>query len=472
MRVSRRIFLAIKSLVSFYTKTLLGSSKVLASSEANIASKKRMIATAEVIVIGAGIAGLSAASNLQKQGKKVVILEARERIGGRIWTDHSWNNLSLDLGATWIHGIKNNPITELVQNFNIKTTPTNYDSHLLYGEEGNLLTDAQQDKIDTRFEKLLNSINNYRSKLAKSESEDISLEQAFGMLFATRKLSVKESLELNYTINSVIEHEYATDISDLSLYNWDQDDELNGGDALLPDGYDQVTKVLAEGLDIRLNHVVQRVEYSSRGVRVITNHGTHEAEQAIITLPLGVLKKDVIEFSPPLPERKQAAIKRLGMGVLNKVYLRFSEVFWDKDSDMLGFISENKGKWSEFLNIYKYTNKSVLLGFNAGKYGLETERLTDKEIVEAAMTVLRKIYSNSIPNPEAWLITRWGNDPFTYGSYSHIPPNASGKDYDILAEPVNNQLFFAGEATSRKYPGTVHGALLSGQREAKRILRN
>ncbi len=218
MRVSRRIFLAIKSLVSFYTKSLLGSNKVLASSEANIASKKRMTATTEVIVIGAGIAGLSAASNLQKQGKKVVVLEARERIGGRIWTDHSWNNLSLDLGATWIHGTKNNPITELVQNFNIKTTLTNYDSHLLYGEQGNLLTDTQQDKIETRFEKLLDSVNNYRNKLAKSEAEDISLEQAFEMLFATRKLSEKESIELNYTINSVIEHDYATDISDLSLY--------------------------------------------------------------------------------------------------------------------------------------------------------------------------------------------------------------------------------------------------------------
>jgi monoamine oxidase len=471
MRVSRRIFLAIKSLVSFYTNSLLGSNKILASSEANRTNKKRMILTGEVIVIGAGIAGLSAASNLQKQGKKVVILEARERIGGRIWTNHSWNNLSLDLGATWIHGTKNNPITELTQNFNIKTTPTNYESHLLYDKEGNLLTDTQQDKIESRFEKLLDSINNYRSKLIQSDAEDISLEQAFEMLFATRKLSPKESLELNYTFNSAIEHEYATDISDLSLYHWDQDDELNGGDVLLPNGYDQITKVLAEGLDIRLNHIVQKIEYSSKGVKITTNQGTHEAEQVIITLPLGVLKKNVIEFSPPLPERKQAAIKRLGMGILNKIYLKFPKVFWEKDSDMLGYISENKGEWAEFLNIYKYTNQSILLGFNAGKYGLETEKLTDKEIVEAAMTVLRKIYSNSIPNPEAWLITRWGNDPFTYGSYSHIPPNASGKDYDILAEPVGNQLFFAGEATSRKYPGTVHGALLSGEREAKRIVK-
>jgi monoamine oxidase len=472
MKISRRFFLAIASVVSFYTAFLLGKNKALVSSETSAESKKRMTRSGKIIVIGAGIAGLSAASNLEKQGKKVIILEARERIGGRIWTNRSWNNLSLDLGASWIHGTKNNPITELVQNFNIKTTGTNYDSHSLYDEDGRLLTETQQDKIQTRFDKLLDSINNYRTKLAKSNVEDISLQQAFEMLLATRKLSAKELSELNYSINSVVEHEYATDIADLSLYHWDQDEELEGGDAFFPNGYDQIIKVLAEGLDIRLNHVVQKVEYSSKGVKIITNQGTYEAEQALITLPLGVLKKDVVEFSPPLPERKQTAIKRLGMGVLNKVYLRFPKVFWEKNSHMLGYISQNKGEWSEFLNIYKYTNESVLLGFNAGKYGSEIEQLTDKEIVDSVMAVLRKIYGNSIPNPEAWLITRWGNDPFTYGSYSHITPNASGKDYDILAEPLENRLFFAGEATSRKNPGTVHGAFLSGQREAKRIVKS
>jgi monoamine oxidase len=157
------------------------------------------------------------------------------------------------------------------------------------------------------------------------------------------------------------------------------------------------------------------------------------------------------------------------MGLLNKTYLRFPEVFWDKEHDLLGHIAERKGEWAEWLNIYKYTGQPILLGFNAGRYGRQIEKLSDREIVAAAMKTLRSLYGAKIPDPEAWLITRWAGDPLAGGSYSYLPPGATEGDRAALAQPVGGRLFFAGEATSVEYPATVHGALLSGRRAAKEI---
>jgi monoamine oxidase len=120
--------------------------------------------------------------------------------------------------------------------------------------------------------------------------------------------------------------------------------------------------------------------------------------------------------------------------------------------------------------MYHYTNQPVLLGFNAGTYGEQLEAQSDSAIAASAMIVLRKIYGKSIPDPVDVLVTRWKSDVFSRGSYSHIPPNTSGSDYDSLASSVGGSLFFAGEATHRKYPSTVHGAWLSGRRAATEIL--
>jgi monoamine oxidase len=193
------------------------------------------------------------------------------------------------------------------------------------------------------------------------------------------------------------------------------------------------------------------------------------AEKAIITLPLGVLKQGSIRFDPPLPADKQAAINKIGMGLLNKVYLRFPEVFWDEESDWISHVSLAKGEWAEFLNIYKYTGRPILVAFNAGRFGRTTESWSDETIVTAVTEVLRTLYGTGIPAPEAWQITRWAGDPLAGGSYSYLAPGSRPRDRDTLAAPLSNLLFFAGEATSKEYPSTVHGAYLSGRRAAEEV---
>jgi monoamine oxidase len=305
--------------------------------------------------------------------------------------------------------------------------------------------------------------------MQKGGQADISLQAGIDQVLSRRVVNEKERTELNYAIHAVIEEEYATNASDLSLFNWDQDQEFGGQSVIFPRGYGQIADALARGMDIRLNQRVSRIEYSNRGVRIKTDQSTLAAERVVVTLPLGVLKRGTITFLPALPEAKIEAISRLGMGVLNKVFLRFPRVFWPKDRDTFGVVSERKGEWAEWIDYYKYTGQPVLLGLNSGKHARDLEELADQTVVAAAMQVLRGIYGRSIPDPDGVVVTRWGSDPFSLGAYSSIPPGANGKDYDTLAEPVGDRVFFAGEATSRSYPATVHGAFLSGEREAKRI---
>ena len=432
--------------------------------------KSPAMSQTQVLIIGAGIAGLAAARELKTQGISTVILEGRSRIGGRVYSDRSLSNLPLDMGASWIHGINNNPIYKLAQSENITTLKTDYDAIKLF-RDNKFLEDRKQENIDQRLENILKETEKIRKQREKQNQEDISLKDAFDQVIIRGNFQflAPQLRELDYAISTTIEHEYAADISNLSLYYWDTGSGVEGEDVLFPGGYGQITELLAKDLDIKLNHIVKKITYNNQGVVVTTNQGDFSAKKVIITLPLGVLKKGVVEFSPKLPEPKIAAINRLGMGILNKLYLQFPEVFWDKQTHLLGYMAINKGEWAEWLNIYRYTKQPVLLGFNAGSYGGAIELLPDKEIISSAMETLRQMYGSQIPNPTGFLITRWQQDPFSYGSYSYIATGATPSDRQTLGEPIDNRLFFAGEATSQKYPATVHGAFLSGVEAAKKI---
>ena len=195
-----------------------------------------------------------------------------------------------------------------------------------------------------------------------------------------------------------------------------------------------------------------------------------EADYVIVTVPLGVLKKGVIEFSPALPQNKLDAIAALDMGILNKVYLHFDEVFWDNNVTNIAKISEQKGHWAYWINLAPATGKPILTAFNVASFGKEIEEMTDEQIIAKAMEALQTMYGNDIGQPTDHLITRWGKDEFSYGSYSYIPKGASASMRDDLAEPVDGKVLFAGEATHSEHPSTVHGAFLSGEREADRVI--
>ena len=420
--------------------------------------------SADVLVLGAGIAGLAAARTLTDKGLSVIVLEARNRVGGRMWTDASLGIL-LDLGASWIHGVNGNPITKLAKDFGIKTIPTNGDNALEFAADGSELPDDEFDRMEALFEDIYEEV----AEMQDSTDDDMPLQAAFDQVIASRGLSDEDLRRLNYYIHLVTALEYGADAKDLSLWWWDQDEEFGGEEVIFPGGYNQITDGLAKGLDIRLGEVVKIVRYGSNGVEVETSAGNYVADKAVVTFSLGVLKQASVKFEPPLPESKQNAINRLGMGVLNKVYLKFSEVFWDEDVETISYVGERLGEWGDWLSFVPFTGEPVLMAFHGGERGFALEDLSDDDIVAGAMRTLRLMFGDDIPEPEGVLITRWGKDPFSFGAYSHIPPFASGDDYDALAEPVDDVLSFAGEATSREYPSTLHGAYLSGLRAAEEI---
>ena len=260
-------------------------------------------------------------------------------------------------------------------------------------------------------------------------------------------------------------------LQELSAHWFDSAKQYPGNDALFPGGFHVITKHLSQGLRIEMGEEVREIRWQESPIRIVTKEQEFTADRVIVTLPLGVLKAGSIRFVPALPAGKQSAIASLGMGVLNKCYLRFPEVFWPDNVDWLEYIAEVHGEWTEWVSFVRTTGQPVLLGFNAGTRGREIEALTDEQIVESAMQTLRILYGDDIPEPTDFQITRWASDPFSRGSYSFCSLGSTPEMRRELARPLDGKLFFAGEATSVDYYGTADGACQSGLRVADEVLK-
>lgn len=413
-----------------------------------------------VIIVGAGMAGLAAARDLRAKGYTVLVLEGRDRIGGRIRSDRSLGP-TIDLGASWIHGVKGNPISRLADDFSVTTAVTDYDNATLYDADGHTVAAK---KRDDEFATLLKRAK----KIGRDLDRDISVAEALRRAMAETPPSAPQQTVFQW-IRADIEVDYAAGLDQISIQAFNTDDGFGGDDVLFPGGYDQIVRGLATGLDIRLNSVVRRIAYGDDGVRAITDNGDFSADYAVVTVPLGVLKAGTIAFAPTLPNRKRAAIRNMDMGVLNKVVLAFPRAFWPTERDFIYYVGATPGAWPEFLNLAHYTGDPILIALTGAAFARSLESRTDGEIAADAMRVLRTLSQTNIPEPTGLIVTRWASDPFAFGSYSHIPVGATVDDYAALAQPLGDRLFFAGEATISDYPATVHGAFFSGVRAAAAI---
>lgn len=425
--------------------------------------------TKPIIVIGAGMAGLAAAQKLRKAGKEVIVLEARDRMGGRIFTSSKFAGAKLDLGATWIHGSgAENPMTKLANDIGARLTTTSLDNAEAFDTNG-----TQLDAIaTTHIESLQTSIKSVLSNAQKA-SVDVSVQDAVrnGMSYAS--LSQADRNRIDFLVNTTIEHEYSGAANRLSSFWYDSGTSFTGSEAVFLDGYQVLIDYLARGVDVRLGQIVKAIAYSADGdATVTTSQGVFAAQRVIITLPLGVLQAGAVSFSPALPTVKQTAIDKMGMGVLNKCYLRFPQAFWDTKLDWINYIPDASkyGQWAEWISLARPTGQPILLGFNAAAFGREIENWSDQQIVASAMATLRVMYGTNIPEPTDTIITRWGSDPYALGAYSCDVLGSTPEMRTDLANNINSRVFFAGEATERQHYQTVHGAYLSGIRAADEIL--
>jgi len=420
-----------------------------------------------VLIVGAGIAGLTAARELNDAGVRVTVIEGRNRIGGRLHTSHAWSDLPMDLGASWIHGTRNNPITELAKRYRAAHVATSYDSaklHIAASLKAAGVTNTEADSMEALVNRAL--------KLAAQSNTDLSLQQAVNQELANKRMSAHSMAQLNFYLNGTYEQEYAGEADELSAWTMEDNETFKGEDVLFPKGYNQISDGLAHGLDIRTNEIVERIDYTNaQQVKITTARNTFTGTHVIVTLPLGVLKKNVVQFTPALPSDKRQAIAQLGMGLLNKHFLRFNKVFWDKSFDWHAYLHTEKGRWTEWVSFAKVNDTPVLLGFSAAKRARTMEQWSDAQIKAEAMDALRDMFGSSVPEPVAHQFTRWSQDPFAYGSYSFNATGSSNDDRETLSTSIENRVFWAGEACSSLYPGTVHGAHISGLNTAQELLK-
>lgn len=410
-----------------------------------------------IIVIGAGISGLAAAKQLKAEGFNVIVLEAQDKVGGRLRTDRSLG-VAFDEGASWIHGINANPITMLAAQAGMDTFETVDESRVSYDIGGVLRSAATYDNTETELYSILNTMMN-------SGNANQSFETVFNNLYPSK---ANDRL-WQFFLSTYVTFDTG-DLNQLSSLLYNEGEEFSGVEKIATNGYDTIPNYLANGLNVQLNQRVTKIDYTDAKIKITHNGNISEADYVIVTVPLGVLKANKIQFTPALPNDKQLAIDKIGMNCVNKFLLTWNTAFWD-DVQYISYTPVSKDKFNYFVNVKKF-NPSVnaLMTFAYADYARQTETMTDTQIIGEVMSHLKDIYGTSIPNPTNLVRTKWQTNENAFGAYSYTAVSTEMKHFEDLAATINNKLFFAGEHTEVDYFSTAHGAYLSGLREANKII--
>jgi monoamine oxidase len=420
----------------------------------------------DVIVIGAGTAGLIAAWEMVQTGKTIVVAEAKDRVGGRIHTIDDKNfEMPVELGAEFVHGN-----LQLTQTLLKKAGAEQYKvrGNIWQNEDESL--DEQSDFIED-----YSALN----KKFKEVKEDISVAD-----FMKDFLKGKEFEEARFTLKNYVEGYYAADTHKASTFALR--DELNNSDDeqyRIEGGYVKLLEYLYQyckekGVQFYLSHPVKEIKWKKDNVEVMSNQKTFTAKKVLMTVPVGVLQSETIHFSPAIPEIITAA-KKLGFGPVIKTLLQFDEAFWKnkeftqgKDLEKLSFIFSKAiipTWWT-----YHPKKVAMITGWSGGPHAEKIKDFSTEEILLNALQSLGEIFCIDKTllqqKLKGWHIANWVNDPYSCGGYSYDVVNGS-KFKQIIKQPMENTIFFAGEGlVDGPEIGTVEAALKSGRETAHRLI--
>lgn len=414
----------------------------------------------KVLVIGAGIAGLSAAVALSEAGAEVTVIEARDRIGGRIFTDRSLG-VPVEHGANFIHGFNGNPVAELA-------TEAGTSPFFIDDEQWQVFEPGGAEPRDFELDDVFDDLETLAEKAAEEADGDalLSLLDVIEMLDPAL---LKEPIG-NWALTDTYEGDLAAPLSALSALHFNAGEVFDGPDAVPRNGYDQLVAYLSDGLDIRLGEPVHRIRHKADGVTVETAKGELKADHCVVTVPLGVLKSGSLIFDPPLPEKQAKAILSIGFGRLAKISALFDEAFWPQEPHFLGFAGPVRGRFADMLNLLPIQDAPILTMIASGDYAEKVDAMDDAAVASDIASVLRDMFGEKARAPKAIARHAWSRDPFALGAYSYPAVGAVPEDHAALAEAFAPRLVLAGEHTSVEFFGTVHGALLSGERAAEAVL--
>jgi monoamine oxidase len=442
--------------------------------------------TADILIIGAGAAGLAAARELSSAGFEVTILEARDRIGGRIHTYRTdRSSLPIEVGAEFIHGRP----PETLEIMNRTHLPlAEVPSRHWYLRDGML---TRSDEFWAKLEDLM-------EKMKEIKAQDQSFDEFLETYCQTHPLGEARTIARLYVEGfhaarpervSVLGLNKANDAAD-SIDGDKQFRSLNGYDLIVQALYDEA---VSHGAGVRLNTVVEEVRWQRNQIAVTSSSGNNtwdfKASRALVTLPLGVLQAGAnevgtVRFVPSLRKKDEAA-RKLAMGEVVRIVLRFRERFWEnlklptkegpeQDLTELAFIHASNAvipTWWTQLPV----RVPLLVGWAGGpraeKLTFETRESLLNKAIESLSTIFRIPYKEIGGLLEEFYAHDWHGDPFSRGAYSYVLVGGLEAQME-LARSIDETLFFAGEALNTQgHIGTVHGAIASGIEAAHEIIK-
>ena len=423
--------------------------------------------TQRVIVVGAGIAGLTVANALRTAGVDCVVVEARDRIGGRLNTVEVDGHVA-DLGGAWIHHPVGNVLTDWVEFASVPwivdPTGTRFTGADL-GERRQLTPEELAGVGYAVFEPVTERVQADEA----AGRPDRSAAEAVDDYLAEERPGVERD-RLRQLMAAMVEQDGSGPFDGISA-RWALTQDMFVGDVIdnVPvDGFRSILAPLAGDTEVRTGRPVRRIEQTEEGVTVSGDGWQESGSHAVIAVPLGVLKSSAIEFVPPLPPERQAVIDRTGFGNMEKVVLAFAEPFWrDKDPGLQHSIIYPADRSEAATWTWDFGLSPTLMFLVAQSAAPAMWR----DPQAWALEQLEAVYGEPLPaRPTACATTDWLHDEYAGGAYAHIRPGESATDFVTLGEPVG-RLCFIGEHTTVERAGYADGAMTSGLREAKRLLQ-
>ncbi len=408
-----------------------------------------MNSSIDIAIIGAGAAGLGAARALERSGKSVLVLEARDRVGGRAHTIQAGPGVLFDRGCGWLHSADENSFVGIAAELGFvvdKTRPP-------WREQSTNIGFPPDERAD-----FMRAMDEFYARTEDAARRDQDSAAADHLEPGNRWNPMLDALS-TYINGAELDR---VSVHDLDAY---EDTEVNWRVRL---GYGALIAAYAKPATIALNTNITRIDHSGARIAIETDRGTLGAAQVIVTVPTNLIADEAIVFHPPLPDKVDAA-KNLPLGLADKVMLALDEPEALPSDGNLRGASMRREMGSYHLRPF---GQPCIEGFFGGRFARDLEDAGDGALAAQSIDEIVALLGSDFRKKLKPLAeSRWAHDPFARGSYSHALPGHAGKRA-VLAAPVDGRLFFAGEATSPHFFSTAHGARDSGERAAREALQS
>ena len=408
-------------------------------------------ANPDVVIVGAGMAGLTAARFLIKNGITVAVLEARERIGGRAYTESATFGVPYDHGCAWLHSADQNPVTKIASELGFNIVEDDGELWLYLGDRE--ATDDEYEVFEEYFEALASKLDD------AGEDGDGAGSDVWSSDNALKKLA--------HDVIGPLEH--GVELAQLSTGDYNA--QIGTGDErLVKEGLGSVVEKFGRAVPVKFSAAVKRIRWNGNGVGVESVAGTLKAKAVLITVSNGVLGSGALTFEPELPDWKNEAVASVPMGVLEKITLQYKAGLSEAGPGTHLLQARDDGRTGDFL--LRPFGSNLAVGFVGGKLAVDLLAAGDAEAVAFKREVLRDVFGSEIDQHFVkGHVTRWHGDPWALGAYSASQPGRNRARKQLI-KPVGDRIFFAGEAGSTLWATQLPGAYLTAIESANRIQRS